>query len=131
MRHPARPPRVILGADIDASKLLLARRFRVVPTAAEATAWQLLRGRTFFGLKWRRQQILAGFIVDFYCARARLALELDGGVHDDHAQREYDDARAQALARLSVRILRLPNHLVHERALRELLAPYAPPRPLR
>ncbi len=118
-------PRIIVRADIDAGKLLLARKSRRAPTAAEAAAWQLLRGRALFGLKFRRQQIVAGFIVDFYCAAARLALELDGAVHDDVAEREYDEHRSRLLANLSIRVVRLPNHLVDERALRDLRAPYA------
>ena len=95
---------------------------------AEAAAWQILRNRGLFGLKFRRQQVIAGFIVDFYCASARLALELDGGVHDDPDQRAYDAARRDALASHAVRVLRLPNRDVHEQCLRDLLAPYARPR---
>jgi very-short-patch-repair endonuclease len=127
MNPPARPPLVIRHAAVDSGKLQLARTFRRRPTAAEATAWQILRSRALFGLKFRRQQILAGFIVDFYCAERRLALELDGGVHDDPAQRAYDDARHEALARLSIRVLRIRNHDVHEQVLRDLLEPYAGP----
>jgi leucyl-tRNA synthetase len=129
MSHPARPPRVTRRADIDSNKLQLARRFRQAPTEAEAAAWQILRDRALFGLKFRRQQILAGFIVDFYCPSLRLVLELDGGVHDDPSRRDHDQARSQVLRRLSVRVLRVPNHAVHEQALRELLAPYAPTQP--
>ena len=76
---PAPPPPVIQGAAIDARKLARARSFRPQPTPEEATAWSLLRGRRLLGLKFRRQQVIAGFIVDFYCASRRLALELDGG----------------------------------------------------
>jgi len=129
MTHPTRPASIIAHADIDARKLALARTFRRAPTAAEAAAWQILRNRGLFGLKFRRQQVIAGFIVDFYCPSARLALELDGGVHADPAQRAYDDARRQALASRAVRVVRLDNHDVHEQGLRDLLAPYAPPRP--
>ena len=131
MKPRARPRSLIRRADTDSAKLLLAKSFRRRPTAAEETAWQILRGRSLFGLKFRRQQILAGFIVDFYCASARLAVELDGDVHHDHAQREYDDVRARILERLAVRVLRVANEDVHEQALRDLLAPYALPRPRR
>ena len=127
MTHPARPPRVIRRTDIDPNKLQLARRFRQTPTAAEATAWNILRDRALFGHKFRRQQIVAGFIVDVYCPSQRLVLELDGGVHDDPTQREHDLARTQALEPLSFRVLRVPNHDVHEQGLRDLLAPYARP----
>lgn len=124
--HP-RPPRVIRRADVDSNKLQLARRFRHAPTDVEAAAWRILRDRAIFGLKFRRQQIIAGFIVDFYCPSLRLVLELDGGVHDDPTQREQDLARSQVLRRLSIRVLRLSNQDVHEHALRDLLEPYARP----
>jgi very-short-patch-repair endonuclease len=127
MSHNSRPPRVTRRADIDSNKLDLARRLRRVPTAAEATAWQILRDRALYGLKFRRQQILAGFIVDFYCPALRLVLELDGGVHHDPTQREHDRVRTDVLRKLSIRVLRVPNHHVHEQALRALLEPYARP----
>ena len=127
MSHPARPPRVVRHADIDSNKLGLARRFRQAPTAAEATAWQILRDRAIFGLKFRRQQLIAGFIVDFYCPAQRLVLALDGGAHDDPTQRERDLDRSQILRQLSIRVLRVPNCDVHEQALRALLEPYARP----
>ena len=127
MDHHARPPRVLRRTDIDSNKLQLARRFRQTPTDAEAAAWQILRNRAIHGLTFRRQQLIAGFVVDFYCPSQRLVLELDGGVHDDPDQREHDLARSQVLRRLSIRVLRVPNHGVHEQALCELLAPYARP----
>lgn len=129
MSRLTRPAHLIVHADIDARKLALARAFRRAPTVAEAAAWRILRDRGLFGLKFRRQQVIAGFIVDFYCASARLALELDGGVHDDPEPRAYDASRRQALASHAVRVLRLHNRDVHEQGLRDLLAPYARPRP--
>jgi very-short-patch-repair endonuclease len=127
MSHPTRPPRVIRHADIDANKLRLARRFRQAPTVAEAAAGQIFRDRAVFGLKFRRQQLIAGFIVDFYCPAQRLVLVLDGGVHDDPDRRERDRVRTEALRQLSIRVLRVPNHDVHEQALRDLLEPFARP----
>src|SRR6202042_1029459 len=97
-------------------------RFRQTPTVPEARAWEILRGRRLLGLKFRRQQIIAGFVVDFYCAPLRLVLELDGSVHDHPTQRERDLTRTQVFKRLSIRLLRIPNDDVHERGLRDLLA---------
>jgi len=131
MSHSSRPPCVIRHADIDSNKLRLARRFRQAPTVAEAAAWQILRDRAIFGLKFRRQRLIAGFIVDFYCPAQRLVLELDGGAHDDPTQRRRDLDRTQALRQLSIRVLRVPNHDVHEQALRDLLEPFARPVPAR
>jgi very-short-patch-repair endonuclease len=128
-RRDAQPPLppITRGAAIDARKLALARSFRRQPTPAEAAAWQLLRGRTILGLKFRRQQVVAGFIVDFYCAARRLVLELDGGVHDDPAQAERDAFRAHALSMLAIDVVRVRNDQVSEHALRALLAPYCEP----
>src|ERR1700679_1385155 len=92
-----------------------------------ARAVRILRDRAIFGLTFRRQQLIAGFIVDFYCPAQRLVLELDGGAHDDPTQRERDLDRSQILRQLSIRVLRVPNGDVHEQALRALLEPYARP----
>jgi very-short-patch-repair endonuclease len=116
---------VTQGAAIDARKLVLARSFRRQPTPAEAAAWRLLRGRAILGLKFRRQQVVAGFIVDFYCPSLRLVLELDGGVHDDPAQVERDTLRTHALSRRALDVVRIRNDQVSEHRLRELLAPYS------
>ena len=79
-------------------KIALARGNRHDPTPAEAAAWALLRNRRCLGLKFRRQHVIRGFIVDFYCAEFHLVLEVDGGVHGDRAQAEFDEARSRALA---------------------------------
>jgi len=75
------------------------------------------------GLKFRRQQVLAGFIVDFYCSEKRLVLELDGKVHDDVLQAEYDAFRDVVLARLDVRVVRIANEDVSREYLLQVLAP--------
>ena len=61
------------------------------------------------GLKFRRQQVIAGFIVDFYCASRRLALELDGAPHDHPDHAEHDARRTQALQKRAIHVLRLRN----------------------
>jgi very-short-patch-repair endonuclease len=76
---------------------------------------------------FRRQQPVAGFVVDFYCPSQRLVLELDGDVHDEPDRRERDRLRTEALRQLSIRVLRVPNHDVHDQALRDLLEPFARP----
>ncbi|TAL39766.1 MAG: DUF559 domain-containing protein, partial [Spirochaetes bacterium] len=76
-------------------------------TDAEKIIWELVRNRKFRNLKFRRQQIIDGFIVDFYCEELRLCLEIDGGVHDDEEQRKYDRERDAVLAQRGVRIVRL------------------------
>lgn len=67
----------------------------------------MLRNRAMLGLKFRRQHILQGFIVDSYCAAERLVLELEGDVHDASDRRASDDARAAWLETAGYRVVRL------------------------
>jgi len=66
-------------------------------TPAEAKLWARQRNRQLGGFKFRRQQPIDRFIVDFYCAEARLVVELDGDSHTDQA--EYDAARTHGSTR--------------------------------
>ncbi len=79
-------------------------------TPGEQMLWRALRANQLQGLHFRRQQVIAGYVVDFYCASARLAVELDGDSH--LASRDYDLERDRALARLGIRTLRLRNEAV-------------------
>jgi len=79
------------------------------PTEAESRLWSKLRQRQVVGFKFRRQRPVAGYIVDFYCNSARLAIELDGGQHTEPQNIEYDRARSQRLYELGVRELRFSN----------------------
>ena len=91
-----------------------ALEMRRAMTPAEAALWQALRDRGCAGLKFRRQQARDRFVPDFYCASARLVVEVDGGVHDEPAQIERDAERTQMLARLGIRVLRVTNEEVME-----------------
>ena len=93
----------------DAVKLAIARQLRRDATPSERHAWTLLRRRGILGLKFRRQHVLHGFIVDFYCASLRLVLELDGAVHDHPVHAGYDAARTEFLAARGYRVMRLRN----------------------
>jgi adenine-specific DNA-methyltransferase len=86
---------------------------RAAPTQAEAVLWAALRRRHLGGWKFRRQHIIAGYIVDFYCAELSLAVELDGPLHDKH--RDNDLERDEHLATLGVAVVRLRNADVLER----------------
>ena len=105
-------------------KAALAKAIRREPTTAEAAAWALLRNRRCLGLKFRRQHVIRGFIVDFYCADLRLAVEVDGTVHCGRRQAEYDDARSRALAHAGIDVVRIRNEEVSEARLVALLEPY-------
>ena|SRR5712691_2459833 len=105
-------------------KVALAKANRHDPTAAEAAAWALLRNRRCLGLKFRRQHVVRGFIVDFYCAELRLAVEVDGTVHCGRTHAEYDEARSRALAHAGIHVVRIRNEQVSDAGLVTLLEPY-------
>ena len=72
-------------------------------------------------LRFRRQHVLQGFIVDFYCPSLRLVLELDGAPHHAPAQMGYDAARTVWLEARGYRVRRVPNRDVSREALERLL----------
>jgi very-short-patch-repair endonuclease len=76
-------------------------------TPAECVLWEAVRGNRLAGLRFRRQQVIDGFIVDFYCHAARLVIEIDGGIHE--AQQGHDIARDQILAGRALRVIRFTN----------------------
>ena len=65
-------------------------------TKEEALLWQQLRANRLLGIYFRRQQVIEGFIVDFYCHSAGWVLEIDGEIHDHH--KEYDEERDHILS---------------------------------
>lgn len=76
---------------------------------AEKILWQELRGNKL-GVHFRRQQVIAGFIVDFYCHKAELVIELDGDIHD--LQQKEDARREKVLSEMGLRIVRFRNEEV-------------------
>ncbi len=73
-----------------------ARELRGRMTHAEAILWQRLRAKQMCGLRFRRQEPVGNFVADFYCAPARLIIELDG---DSHSERAESDAQRDAILR--------------------------------
>ncbi|MFB2769083.1 endonuclease domain-containing protein [Pelatocladus sp. BLCC-F211] len=88
----------------------IARQFRKEPTPSEAILWQALRNRKLEGRKFRRQQPIGCFIVDFFCADERLIIEVDGLIHQ--SQQVLDQQRQELLESLGLRFLRLSSELV-------------------
>ena len=82
-----------------------ARQLRREMTPTEKLLWKHLRGRRFAGFKFRRQTPIAGYIADFYCAKARLILELDGESHVGKESR--DEQRQQALEEKGFHVIRI------------------------
>jgi len=100
-------PNLITGQKINPEKLAEAKRMRREMTAEEKALWSYLRTNRFKGLHFRRQQVISGFIVDFYCHAAGLVIEVDGPVHS--AQVEYDQERDAILIGLGLHVLRIRN----------------------
>ena len=96
----------------------LARQMRCEPTLAEQRLWQYLR-RHQLGVKFRRQQVIDRFIVDFYAREARLIIEVDGPIHQYTV--EEDLIRQESLESLGFRVLRFTNDMVFE-AMPDVLA---------
>jgi very-short-patch-repair endonuclease len=96
--------------DADALLRRHARGMRREPTDAERAVWQQLRDRRLGGFKFRRQTPVSGYVVDFYCEAASLAVELDGDQHADPDAVQYDQRRSTRLAELRIRVLRFPNY---------------------
>ena len=92
----------------------LARQLRQRPTPTEEILWTRLRNRKLGGAKFRRQHPLGRYVPDFYCHEASLAVELEGRIHDQAYQREYDAVRREAIEQLGVRILVFKNEQVTE-----------------
>jgi very-short-patch-repair endonuclease len=70
-------------------------KFKAEATEAEKKLWYILRSRRFMNLKFRRQQMLGKYIVDFYCASKKIVLEIDGGQHAE--KKAYDNRRTKEL----------------------------------
>lgn len=103
---------VVIGQKVDPAKVRRAKELRRQMTEEEKILWQHLRANRLEGFHFRRQQIIDGFIVDFYCHAAGLVVEVDGEVHQ--RQVEYDAERDQRLAARGLRILRIRNQEVRE-----------------
>ncbi|HJR74301.1 MAG TPA: endonuclease domain-containing protein [Luteimonas sp.] len=90
-----------------------AKRMRIGQTDAEAKLWLHLRGKRFSGFKFKRQQPIGPFIVDFVCLRCRVVVEADGGQHTDAAA--YDQSRTNWLEEQGFRVLRFWNNDILQR----------------
>jgi very-short-patch-repair endonuclease len=102
--------RIVIGNYVSPVKVHRAKELRQNMTPAEKILWQCLRANRLGGWHFRRQQIIDGFIIDFYCHASRLVIELDGEVHNQ--QIEYDAERDLILKSKGLKILRFSNEVV-------------------
>ena len=97
---------IIPGQRVTKEKIERSRELRREMTPAEKRLWQEVRAKKL-GVRFRRQQIIAGFIVDFYCHKAALVVEVDGDIHD--LQQGEDARREKVLREMGLTIVRFRN----------------------
>jgi very-short-patch-repair endonuclease len=90
------------------------KELRNNPTKAESQLWKVLQKKQLNRRRFRRQHSIGNYILDFYCPEEKLIVELDGQVHDNFVNQEYDRKRAEFLESLGFKVLRFENHLVFE-----------------
>lgn len=86
-----------------------ARELRAGSTEFEQWFWACVRAKRLGGFKFRRQQVIGGYVVDFVCMEAGLVVELDGDWHLEDEQRGYDEARDAWLTAEGFRVMRVRN----------------------
>ena len=78
-------------------------------TAPELVFWTAIRERKLKGYKFRRQYSVERYVIDFYCTKVRLGIEIDGSSHFNQNQKQYDNLRSEYIHSLGIKILRYTN----------------------
>ena len=86
-----------------------AKLLRNHMTKTEEILWEALKDNKTNGLKFRRQHPINQFIVDFYCHKKKLVIELDGSIHENQDQKEKDEGRQFLLEEFGLKVLRFKN----------------------
>ena len=93
--------------EYNKANIPLAKILRKNMTLWERKLWyQFLRN---YPIRFQRQKAIGNYIVDFYCAKARLVIELDGGGHFTENQAEKDSIRTKDLENMNLSVLRISN----------------------
>ena len=100
---------------LNVNLLQFAQSMRKQATSAERLLWERLRTKRFMNLKFRRQQVIAPYIVDFYCHELGLVIELDGSQHATDSGKAYDVERTKFLEALGLTVVRYWNSEVLSR----------------
>jgi very-short-patch-repair endonuclease len=87
----------------------VARRLRTHMTVAEIKLWSRIRKKQIKGLQFYRQKVIGNYIVNFYCHKAKLVIEVDGGYHYTEHCSENDANRDADLQSLGLRVVRFSN----------------------
>jgi very-short-patch-repair endonuclease len=99
-----------ISPALHAKMVDIAKELRKKSTPSEAILWQALRNRKLEDRKFRRQQPIGAFVVDFYCGAERLVVEIDGSIHE--TQKELDLERQTLIESIGVRFIRITSNLV-------------------
>ncbi len=103
---------IVRGQNVDLAKKTLVRELRGAMTPEEQILWKNLRRNQLQRLHFRRQQLIDGFVADFYCHSIGLVVEVDGSVHD--GRKEYDVERDGILKTRGLSVLRFRNEEIRE-----------------
>ncbi len=104
-----------LRGKTDPATVLKARLVRSQMTVCEGILWDALRDGRLNGMKFRRQHPFGPFVLDFFCVKSQLAIELDGNIHDQPGQVDYDRERTTYLEEHGLHVLRFRNKEVIEK----------------
>jgi very-short-patch-repair endonuclease len=91
----------------------LRRQLRKDLTKEERKIWNVVRNRKILELKFFRQYSIGKYILDFYCPAIRLCIEVDGGQHNEEADKTYDQLRTDYLKFLNIKVIRFWNNEVN------------------
>jgi very-short-patch-repair endonuclease len=98
------------GAKPDIFKL--AKKLRKWETVAEKLLWSHLNKNQLMGLQFRRQHPINRFIVDFYCPKIKLVIEVDGSIHDIPEYQAHDIGRSEVLNDFGITVIRFTNEQI-------------------
>ncbi|MDP3741234.1 MAG: endonuclease domain-containing protein [bacterium] len=92
----------------------LRRKLRRDSTETERLVWNLIRNRQIMSMKFFRQYSIGTYIVDFYCPEIELAIEIDGGQHNESRNVMKDNQRTDYLEKIGIEVLRFWNNEIIE-----------------
>jgi very-short-patch-repair endonuclease len=90
----------------------LAKKLRKEETEAEKILWTRLNKNQMMGLQFRRQHPINKFIADFYCAKIKLVIEVDGSIHDIPENQAYDTGRSEVFNDFGISVIRFTNEQI-------------------
>ena len=92
----------------------LAKELRKEETEAEKILWKRLNRNQILGLQFRRQHPINVFVADFYCAKIKLVIEVDGSIHEIPEYQVHDIGRSNVLNDFGITVIRFTNEQILE-----------------